>query len=162
MFIGRLSTTLSVDPKGRLVVPTRIRDRLEAKDGETEVMIGVFASTCLTLYSLPQYELMVTAMESALGDDLEDQAKKRRFYGSFTNVIIDKAGRITIPALFLKRADIHDEVVVIGMKDRVEFWNPEKFASHEDTGPSADDAATMGIIGRACRAISSQGTKENA
>lgn len=161
-FIGRLSTQLSVDPKGRVVVPQRVRDQFDARSGETEVMVGSFLAPCVTLYSAEQYEAQVRAMEAELLDDEASLRKKRKFYGSFTNVTIDKAGRISIPMHFLERAGISKEVIVIGMQDRVEFWDPTRYEADADQGGDKDAAETMEAIGRGRRKLAAQDRRENA
>lgn len=82
-------------------------------------------------------------MESELQDDEAGIRRKRKFYGAFTNITIDKAGRITIPAHFLDRAGITKEVIVIGMQDRVEFWDPTRYEADADQGGDKDAAETM-------------------
>ena len=161
MFIGRLSYALAVDPKGRLVIPQKVRDEIDKRDGDLEVMFGVFGAPCLKLYTKTQFELITRALEEALDDSLENDRKKRLFYSAFVEVSIDKQGRVTIPATLMRRAGVTSQVVVIGTKDRVEFWDEKSFEAYEQQAGNADDATTVEILGRARRALAAQGTKEN-
>jgi MraZ protein len=52
---------------------------------------------------------------------------------------VDSQGRITIPSWLLKKAGLHDSVLVIGAVDRVNLWCPDNYAEwlgQDDSGSS--------------------------
>lgn len=52
----------------------------------------------------------------------------KRFIGSESiQVTLDKAGRICLPDAMAKAAGIADEAVLVGLLDRFEIWNPDRF-----------------------------------
>ena len=52
----------------------------------------------------------------------------KRFIGSESiQVTLDKAGRICLPDAMAKAAGIADEAVLVGLLDRFEIWNPERY-----------------------------------
>ena len=52
----------------------------------------------------------------------------KRFIGSESvQVALDKAGRICLPEEMAGAAGIKDEAVLVGLLDRFEIWNPERF-----------------------------------
>jgi MraZ protein len=52
----------------------------------------------------------------------------KRFIGSESiQVLVDKAGRICLPEPMAKSADIKDAAVLVGLLDRFEIWNPERY-----------------------------------
>ena len=54
----------------------------------------------------------------------------KRFIGSESvQVILDKVGRICLPEDKARAAGISDEVVLVGLLDRFEIWNPERYAT---------------------------------
>ena len=52
---------------------------------------------------------------------------KRQIGSSTITVTIDNAGRIAIPEDMAKAADISSEATFVGMFDRFEIWNPERY-----------------------------------
>ncbi len=52
----------------------------------------------------------------------------KRFIGSESEqVAVDKSGRICLPEKMAQAAGIVDEAVLVGLLDRFEIWNPERF-----------------------------------
>ena len=52
----------------------------------------------------------------------------KRFIGSKSvQVALDSVGRICIPEEMARAAGITDEAVMVGLLDRFEIWNPERF-----------------------------------
>jgi MraZ protein len=52
----------------------------------------------------------------------------KRFIGSESvQAALDKAGRICLPDEMAKGAGIKDEAVLVGLLDRFEIWNPERY-----------------------------------
>ena len=52
----------------------------------------------------------------------------KRFIGSESiQVTLDKAGRICLPDAMAKAAGIDGEAVLVGLLDRFEIWNPDRF-----------------------------------
>ena len=52
----------------------------------------------------------------------------KRFIGSESvQVTTDKTGRICLPEEMTRAADIKDEAVLVGLLDRFEIWNPERY-----------------------------------
>lgn len=54
----------------------------------------------------------------------------------------DKMGRILIPQSLLEYAGIVDEVVSVGMMNRVEVWSKEKWKAYNDSEMDMDDIAS--------------------
>jgi MraZ protein len=168
MIIGRLSAPLTVDPKGRLVIPQKVRERLGDQNGETELVVGVFSEPCIKLYRPQQFAYLSDALDRMLGTTQEDEDKKRSFACSFVEVTTDKSGRITLPAFLLGRAAIKDQVIVVGMNDRVEFWDNKVFETYHAQGASArqnqnpEEARIVEIVNRARHSQTTQDRKENA
>jgi transcriptional regulator MraZ len=52
----------------------------------------------------------------------------KRFIGSESvQVALDKGGRIVLPEEMAKAAGIKDEALLVGLLDRFEIWNPERY-----------------------------------
>ena len=52
----------------------------------------------------------------------------KRFIGSESvQVLVDKGGRICLPEEMANAAEIKDQAVLVGLLDRFEIWNPERY-----------------------------------
>ncbi|MFT7620728.1 MAG: division/cell wall cluster transcriptional repressor MraZ [Planctomycetota bacterium] len=147
MLLGRLSNKLTVDQKGRLAVPAKVREATGtpvAAPGEgsihrpVELYIGCPMEPCLYLHTEEQHEIYLDTIESVLGQTEEDRRLLSMLNGSFALVTTDKSNRITIPSFLLDMLGIKpkNEVVMIGTRQRVEIWEAK---AHEGLGTTHKD-----------------------
>ena len=130
----------SIDAKGRLFVPARIRDELP----------GVFhlapgSGTCLTIYSERAWNRLVERYEAlpyAQGKGL------RTFFANTARCELDAQGRIVISKDLIQYACLNKETVIIGVEDRAEIWDKELWAQEEGLALTPEKVeALMGDIG---------------
>jgi MraZ protein len=121
-FKGRFRYTL--DSKGRLNIPARLRKELAPEAYDTFVIIRGF-DPCLFLFPEDEWK----KFEDKLRELPTNKEKNRRFVRMITSYAYkdqcDKQGRIAIPAELLKIAQIDKDVMIVGVMDRIELWNPE-------------------------------------
>ncbi len=71
----------------------------------------------------------------ALPPDDPNKVVLKRFIGSGSvQVALDKAGRICLPEDMAKAAGIGEEAELVGLLDRFEIWNPERYAKVRTAG----------------------------
>ena len=125
-----------VDEKRRLQIPAKWRP--EEQGVEYTVMVWLKHSVGACLRVLPPAEmakLMADIEAMPKGDEKKTYLK--RFIGSESvQVAVDKAGRICLPDDMARKAGIKDEAVLVGLLDRFEIWNPERY----ETVKAADAA----------------------
>ena len=112
-----------VDEKGRIFVPAEFRKKLPPEANETLVVVRGF-DRCLTAY--PQHIWEVTA-DKLLGLPQTERKIRgfiRAMLSQAAEVKMDRQGRASIPRKLLDKANIGDQMVVIGALDKLEFWNP--------------------------------------
>ncbi|MCB9831913.1 MAG: hypothetical protein H6807_05510 [Planctomycetes bacterium] len=132
MLLGRLSNTLTVDQKGRIVVPSRLRESVGLADEEpADFQVGCLVDNCLYLHTEDQHQAFLDNFEQVLGETAQDRMLKTILNSSFVQVSTDKANRLSIPSFLLKKAGIKKEVVVVGMRERVEIWDAAVHAAME-------------------------------
>jgi MraZ protein len=69
---------------------------------------------------------------SALSDFDEEQRRlKRIFFMSIAQVELDSAGRILLPKAMLAHAKLEKDVIMVGMGNYIEMWNPEMFEKQQ-------------------------------
>ncbi|MGN0333374.1 MAG: division/cell wall cluster transcriptional repressor MraZ [Lachnospiraceae bacterium] len=113
----------NIDPKGRVIVPAKMRDDL----GE-HFVITKGMENCL--YAYPEKEW--TAFEEQLSALPTTTDKKARafayfFQGSANDVDLDKQGRVPISSVLRDYAKLDKEVVFIGMGKRAEIWDKARW-----------------------------------
>ncbi|HET7482833.1 MAG TPA: division/cell wall cluster transcriptional repressor MraZ [Actinomycetota bacterium] len=124
-FFGEYRHT--IDAKGRLIVPSRIRDAL---GGDTAVLVR-YMDNCIAVFSQEGFETFRGQL-LAQPKSNEDARKLIRTLGAGTHVdLIDKQGRINVPQKLRDHAGIDKEVVVVGAIDHAEIWEPQQWAANE-------------------------------
>ncbi len=121
LFTG--SVEHSLDDKGRLVVPSRFREKLGA---------GFFLSIadrdgCLVLYPAAGWAELSAKLDAA---PLKDDAFRkfvRHLYAHTDEVSCDPQGRIGIAANLRAFAGIGKDVVSVGALKRVEIWAKDRY-----------------------------------
>lgn len=127
----------NVDAKGRLIVPSKLREQLGEKFVVTRGMDG-----CLFGYPLTEWSKLETKLNEMPLSKKDTRAFVRFFYSAATECEIDKQGRINIPSTLRNHASLEKECVVIGVANRIEIWDCARWnAFTEETEASFDDIA---------------------
>jgi len=117
----------SVDPKGRLVLPAKHRDRLQLGGFLTK-----FSGGCLAVFTAAEYEIVVSRLrEQARNGELGIQTV-RQVAASTIDVKPDGQGRVLIPESLRTWAGIDSDVVVAGMFNHIEIWPTTKWDALQD------------------------------
>ena len=118
---------LTLDGKGRITVPARWREMLEtARQGL--LVVAKNPEGCLALYPLPVWEQFEASL---LALPVEDEAWRRFFVGSATEVEIDSASRVLIPPELRSWAGLEREVKFMGVGPNFELWDMARYAARE-------------------------------
>ena len=115
-----------LDAKGRLILPARIKSNLPAEQGN-ELVIGLGFDQCLVVYPIAEFRKIYSQIAGLSEFNPEYRKLQRNFFRGNTVVELDNNGRFLIPKNMLQYAALEKEVVVIGMGNKVEIWNPEKY-----------------------------------
>jgi len=115
-----------LDAKGRLVLPAKIKASLPKASGN-EIAIRRGFEPCLVLYPLVEYKKIFSKVAGLSEFNEEFRTLQRNFFRGNSMIELDNNGRFLIPRPMLKHALIERQVIVVGMGNRVEIWNPEKY-----------------------------------
>jgi MraZ protein len=120
----------SVDSKGRVAIPARMRSALnpEAKNSFT---ITRGFEQCINLYPLNEWEKREAEISSLNSYRPETRDFVRAIMMWAEEVTLDGQGRIVIPKPLMEFARISDVVLIIGAFDHVEIWDPKLFSSYQ-------------------------------
>jgi len=118
-----------LDPKGRIVLPARMKSQLP-EDSQNTVVITRGFEPCLVLYPLVEWT-KVSSKVAGLNEFNEEYRNfQRNFFRGNTEVELDGNGRFLIPKTMLKHAQLDKDAILVGMGNRIEIWEPgnyEKF-----------------------------------
>ena len=113
----------TIDAKGRLFIPAKLRQELGDTFHVTEGQ-----DHCLSVYS---DESWASFMEKLKGMSYNEVKRLRGLFAYGADCEPDAQGRILLPAKLREYADLEKDVVVIGSFDRVEIWSAERWAELE-------------------------------
>jgi len=105
----------SIDAKGRLFIPARLRQDL----GDV-FYVTISSEPCLSAYSLETWEKMkekVSAMNRL------EQKKARPIFAHAARCELDSQGRILLPQKLRDFANLTKDVAIVGAGNCVEIWD---------------------------------------
>jgi len=121
-----------LDAKHRVVVPRRVREAI----GEEDLRGGLFLTRgmdkCVFLFPANQWEAVADDFASADFRGFNARMLQRLFFSEAVQADPDKLGRILLPDRLRELAGIEDEVLFVGASNRIELWNPARWAALRD------------------------------
>ncbi len=138
-FAGEYDNTL--DSKNRVNIPAKFRKALDPINDKTFVITRGF-DACIVLYPLYQWN----KVEKELASLSSIKNMNRKFVRSIVRyasyVQYDKQGRVVVPENLKKFASIDRDVIIIGMINKIEIWNPLTIEDEDNiANDSFDDLA---------------------
>lgn len=133
MFQG--ATQLNLDSKGRLTVPARHRDILDAHFAG-QLVLTADADGCLLCYPEPEWLPIRDKLLKLSSLNPRIRALQRRLIGYAENVEMDAAGRVLISPSLRGYATLDKRVVLIGQGNKLELWDEKKWAAQQEASLS--------------------------
>jgi transcriptional regulator MraZ len=133
MLLGEYEHAL--DDKNRVTLPARFRQ--EFADG---VFVARGIDPCLLVYPPDGWTRFVEEQMADLNPfSREARQMSRYLFAGTVETDLDKQGRIMVPPPLLEHAKLRREVVVAGVRDHLELWEPSAWRREiDDVGGSAD------------------------
>ena len=117
-----------LDPKGRLVVPSRFREVI-GPDGT--VMVTFFEGG-LYAYTIDEWSRIEARLQSLENKSQRMRRFRRFFIGRATACQPDKQWRILLQPGLRKDSEIDEEIVLIGISDHFEIWSRTKWDQQKE------------------------------
>ena len=130
MFFG--SYVHNIDEKGRLVVPSKMREELGLK---AYILKGYDGA--LSIYKEEGFLKLVEEINSLPFNKKNTRAYLRTQLASVGELEIDRQGRVLLPVQLLAKYKIGREVIVIGALDHIEVWNRNEYETYEKAADSS-------------------------
>jgi MraZ protein len=125
------SFNYTVDSKGRINIPAKMRKNL-SPDANNSFVITRGLDNCIFVYPNDEW----SKREAELGK-LEQTNREARLYTRLllefaSDVELDGQHRISLTKELMEYAKISGDVLILGVFDRIEVWNPEEYRKYLD------------------------------
>jgi MraZ protein len=139
MFRGANKVTL--DAKGRMVMPTRYRDRIQERS-QGRLIVTVDRDQCLLLYPLPDWEEIERKLMRLPTLHPQTRRLQRLMVGHATDLELDGHGRVLLPPKLREFADLSRQAVLIGQGNRFELWDEARWNERRDEWLKGEEPGT--------------------
>ncbi len=125
MFQG--SSSLTLDAKGRLSIPTRHRDALISDEGGG-LTLTRHPDGCLLVYPRSEWEIKRAQIAAF---PMRARSLQRLLLGYAQDVQMDGSGRILIAPELREVAGLQREVMLLGLASHFELWDKARWEQRE-------------------------------
>lgn len=122
MFAG--SYQLTVDDKGRVAIPARLRAQLAEAYG-LQVVLTMGAERCIEILPQQVFRDVVKAITALPPHGPATRVLRQRFIGFASECEVDRQGRVSLPQVLRQQAALGGRVMLVGNIDRFELWDED-------------------------------------
>ena len=117
-------TSLNLDAKGRLAVPSRHRDALFAESAG-RVVLTAHPHRCLLLYPQPAWEPIQAKIMSLSSFDRQSSALQRLLVGYAEDIELDSSGRLLVSPALREFIGLEKQAMLVGQGSHFELWSAD-------------------------------------
>jgi MraZ protein len=139
MFRG--ATKITLDDKGRMVIPNRYREQINEL-AQGRLVVTVDKDQCLVIYPLPEWELIERKLMSLPSLNATARRLQRLMVGHATDLPLDGHGRVLLPPELREFAQLERHGMLIGQGNRFELWDERRWSERRDLWLKTEEAAT--------------------
>lgn len=123
----------SIDAKGRMIVPSKLRDGLGDK-----FMVTKGLEKCVLLMTMDNFEKIADKIMQSSLTNIDAQALARFFIGGAVEGEFDSQGRILMPQNLREYAGMVKEIKTIGILNRIEIWDKTIYEEYSNLNFTPD------------------------
>jgi MraZ protein len=139
MFRG--ATKVTLDAKGRMVIPTRYRERL-AERGESRLVVTIDRDRCLLIYLLPDWEEIERKLLRLPSLNEHTRRLMGLMVGHATDVELDGHGRLLLPPTLREFAHLDRAAMLVGQGNRFELWDEQRWNERREQWLNGEEPPT--------------------
>lgn len=115
----------SIDDKGRVAVPARFRGELAGI-----AFVSRWIDGCLAIFPKDEWNALAERVGALHQTDASARNFARFLFSGAIEVELDRQGRAVVPAYLRQFAGLNGEAVVVGARDHLELWQPDRWAAY--------------------------------
>lgn len=131
--VARGSNHISVDAKGRMSIPTKLRDALVSTDDGHLVVTASPSDRCLLMYTAEDWGVVEQKITSLPSLNKQTRQLKRMLIGHADDCQMDGSGRILLPAQLREYAYIDRKAVLVGQGGNYEIWDEAHWIAQRES-----------------------------
>jgi len=135
----------SVDSKGRINIPARLRKYVSTEANDTFVVTRGY-DQCLYVYPLDEWTRLEVEIRQLSSTNPKHRFFKRRLLEWATESQLDGQFRIIIPKDLLQFAGIENDVLIIGVLEHIEVWNPRIYEAYLKTQDESYETVAQTVL----------------
>jgi|AntRauTorcE11898_2_1112593.scaffolds.fasta_scaffold00509_2 MraZ protein len=125
-FLG--SHAINMDAKGRLAIPSKLREELVRLCGGRIVLTAnADEEHCLLLYPEPEWEALRPKVEALPTMSKAVRRLQRLVLGNAAPMELDGNGRILVPPTLRNHAHLEKKLMLVGLGKKLELWSEERW-----------------------------------
>ena len=142
MFLG--SNAINMDAKGRIAIPSKVREALASVSGGRLVVTAHTEERCLLVYPEPQWAELLPKIEALPNINRKTRLMQRLLLGYATPLEIDGNGRILLPPTLREYGGLEKKLLLVGQGKKLELWSEERWFGWLDE--AAEDGDVPGEV----------------
>jgi MraZ protein len=120
----------TVDGKGRVLISNKLRGQIDAQEHGNNFYMVLGANGILCLYPEKYFEQISLALAPGSTAPDEAVAFERLSFALASKVELDNQGRLLLNERLRKRANLKEQVTLVGVRDHIEMWNTESWEQY--------------------------------
>ncbi len=146
MFRGTSSITL--DSKNRITIPTRYREELFADCQGKMVCTVDIQHPCLLLYPVPEWEEIELKLCELSSMNPQERLAQQKLLGNASDCEIDKSGRLLINGPLRQHASLEKNIILVGQLKKFEIWSEQAWQAQMQQDISEMQASEIQLTER--------------
>jgi MraZ protein len=128
-----------MDPKGRVAIPTRVRESLQEHENGRVVVTAHTENRCLHVFPESQWLEILPVIESLPSFNKVSRRTKLLLIGHACQLEMDTSGRILLPSTLRDYANLEKKLILVGQGKSMELWGEAQFTAYIDAPIDSDD-----------------------
>jgi MraZ protein len=139
------SYTYSIDSKGRMNIPARLRKYVSPDANDTFVITRGYEQ-CLFVYPLDEWSKLEESIRQLSPTNPQHRYFTRTLLENAIESQLDGQFRITIPRELIHLAAIENDVLILGVLERIEIWNPNTYREYQKKQPESYENIAQTVL----------------
>jgi len=132
----------ALDAKGRIILPREFRS--EFSPG---LVVTKGLDSCLVLYPMAEWQRIQERIDEMPSGSEATRRFTRLLFSNASHLLPDGQGRVLIPPHLRQMADLKKEVVIVGLSNHAEVWDPDAWEEYrvKNIGHFEESASDIGF-----------------